>query len=242
LITTGCTAGTRTPISEIDIQDAAPYGIKGVRVWGDELGNQQIDTVLRRQVSIMKNIYADAIASGEPIHQTFLALSGGGPDGAFGAGLLAGWTKRGDRPEFDVVTGVSTGAIVGLFAFLGPEFDQNLQEIYTEYKTDQLIEPTIFSALTGGTSITDATGYNTLIDKYIDDNVVALIAEEARKGRLLLIGTTNLDAARPVVWNVTNIAASGHPNAKALIRDLVRASSAIPAVFPPILIPSSPAP
>jgi len=167
-----------------------------------------------------------------------VALSGGGADGAFGAGVLAGWTDHGDRPSFDVVTGVSTGAIIGLFAFLGPDYDDDLRRFYTEYSTEQLLEPSPLAALTGGSSLSDSAGYNALIDQTITQGLVDEIAREADAGRILLIGTTNLDFARPVIWNVTEIARSRHPDAITLIRDLVRASSAIPAVFPPVLIPT----
>lgn len=237
LILAGCASLTRMPISEEEIVAGAPYGIEGVRVWGDGLSEAEVDAILTRQIARARLVHADSLASGGEISETILAFSGGGPDGAFGAGLLAGWTERGDRPEFDVVTGVSTGAIIGLFAFLGPEYDSLLREFYTQYRTEDLIEPALFSALRGATSLTDASGYEALINQYITDDVVARLAKEAARGRALLIGTTNLDAARPVIWNVTRIAASGHPNSKALIRALVRASSAIPAVFPPAVIP-----
>lgn len=235
----GCASAIpRTPITEADITLGAPFGIAGVRAWGDGLDPATVEMVLTNEAARIRRKNAAALAAGDPIHQTVLSLSGGGPDGAFGAGFLAGWHQRGDRPEFDVVTGVSTGAIIALFAFLGPDYDETLREIYTEYKTDQLLEPSLFSALTGGPAMTDTSGYNALIDRYVDDAIVAKLAEQNQRGRTLLIGTTNLDASRPVVWNVTKIAASGNPNAKALIRDLIRASSAIPAVFPPVVIPT----
>lgn len=235
----GCAASlARTPIAENEIVLGAPYGIAGARVWGDALGPEEVEAILAEQTARARRVHADKLATGAPIRETVLTLSGGGADGAFGAGLLAGWSARGDRPEFDYVTGVSTGAIIGLFAFLGSDYDAQLREFYTQYKTDQLMEPALFAALRGALSLTDTSGYNALIDKYVDDDVVARLAEEHAKGRALLIGTTNLDAARPVIWNVTRIAASGHPQATALIRDLVRASSAIPAVFPPVVIPT----
>ena len=234
----GCATVSRTPIAEKEIVLGAPYGIAGVRHWGDTLGEAEIEMILARQIERAQKVHANKLARGARITETILTLSGGGPDGAFGAGLLAGWTERGDRPQFDIVTGVSTGAIIGLFAFLGPSYDAQLKEFYTKYKTDQLIQPALFSAVLGAPSIADASGYNKLIDKYVNDAVIAQLASEARKGRMLLIGTTNLDASRPVIWNITGIAASGHPNAKKLVRDIIRASSAVPAVFPPVVIPT----
>ncbi|MEM9062182.1 MAG: patatin-like phospholipase family protein [Pseudomonadota bacterium] len=217
---------------------AMPYGIPGLlRVWGDGLDGVTKDGIRTALVARARSMHAVALASGQPVTETALALSGGGADGAFGAGVLAGWTERGDRPKFDIVSGVSTGAIIGLFAFLGPEHDDDLRELYTAYSTADLLEPALFSGIFGGTSLSDTDAYSALIDQYVDQDVIASLAEEGTKGRVLLIGTTNLDAARPVIWNATEIAMSGHPKAITLIRDLIRASSAIPAVFPPLVIP-----
>lgn len=231
----------RSPIPEDQIAGAAPYGIRSelgpIREWGDALDIEERDSLIRSRADLLRKVYAENIRTGAPIVQTALALSGGGPDGAFGAGLLNGWTERGDRPEFTMVTGISTGAIIAVFAFLGPDYDDELREVYTTYKTDQLMTTTIFAALTGGSAITDTRGYRRMIEQYIDDTVVDGIAKNYRRGRTLLIGTTNLDASRPVVWNIGAIAASGHPDARTLIHDIVQASSAIPAVFPPVLIP-----
>ncbi|MEM9099712.1 MAG: patatin-like phospholipase family protein [Pseudomonadota bacterium] len=236
---TACTSANRLPTEAADIETAAPYGIPGiVRIWGDTIGANRLEALTASLVNRAQKMHGDDIAAGLPVEETVLALSGGGADGAFGAGVLAGWTQHGDRPVFDVVSGVSTGAIIGLFAFLGSDYDDDLRRFYTEYSTEQLLEPSPFAALTGGTSLSDAAGYHGLVDETINAEIVDAIAAEAAKGRILLIGTTNLDFARPVIWNVTAIAASGHPKAITLIRDLVRASSAIPAVFPPILIPT----
>lgn len=242
LITSACTtvlARRAVPVEVID--QSAPYGIRSdtllLREWGDGLSDIDRDPIVRERSALIRKLFAENLLSGERVQQSSLALSGGGPDGAFGAGLLNGWTARGDRPEFTVVTGISTGAIIAIFAFLGPEYDDELTEVYTTYTTDQLLTPTVFSALTGGTAVTDTRGYRALIERYIDDKVVSLMAEKHLQGGTLLIGTTNLDASRPVVWNVGAIAASGHPDARTLIHDIVQASSAIPGAFPPVLIP-----
>lgn len=236
----GCTTVlSRSAVDETEIDAARPYGIDApfLRVWGDHIDPAAADRLVEIRRKIFAEQYTDAIASGEPIITHSLALSGGGPDGAFGAGLLAGWTERGDRPEFQVVTGVSTGAIIALFAFLGPDYDDELREIYTTYTTDDLVIRTIFSGLTGGTALLDTRRYRALIERYIDEDVVAKLAAANGEGRLLLIGTTNIDASRPVTWNLTAIAASGHPEARRLIHDVIQASSAIPAAFPPVIIP-----
>lgn len=234
----GCTGAARTPISESEIAQAMPHGIPGLlRVWGDSLERGNKEKIRDALVARARGMHADALASGAQITETALALSGGGADGAFGAGVLAGWSERGNRPEFDIVSGVSTGAIIGLFAFLGPDYDDDLRELYTAYSTADLLEPALFSGIFGGTSLSDTESYNSLIDQYVNEDVVAALARAGAAGRVLLIGTTNLDAARPVIWNATAIAMSGHPEAITLIRDLIRASSAIPAVFPPVVVP-----
>lgn len=233
-----CTPETRAPVLEAEIGRSAPYGIPGVlRVWGDAIGKGQREAIRMEMITRAKRLHARAMSAGERLVETGLALSGGGADGAFGAGLLNGWSERGDRPEFDVVSGVSTGAIIGLFAFLGPDYDASLRELYTAYSTADLLEPSPFVALLGGSAMSNPAAYNELIDQYVSAEIVEAIAVEAERGRVLLIGTTNLDAARPVIWNVTAIAETRHPEAVTLIRDLVRASSAIPAVFPPVVIP-----
>ena len=231
----------RSPIPEDQIAAAAPYGIRSelgpTREWGDTIETKELDALIQSRASLLRKVYAENVRTGAPIVQTALALSGGGPDGAFGAGVLNGWTARGDRPEFTAVTGISTGAIIAVFAFLGPDYDDELTEVYTTYKTDQLMTTTFFAALTGGSAVTDTRGYRRLIEQYVDDTVVDEIAVKYRRGHVLLIGTTNLDASRPVVWNIGAIAASGHPDARTLIHDIIQASSAIPAAFPPVLIP-----
>lgn len=240
LASAGCTTVlTRSAVDESELDQAQPYGIDRpfIRIWGDHIDENIAELLVEVRRRIFAEQFADEISRGETIVANSLALSGGGPDGAYGAGLLAGWTERGDRPEFQVVTGVSTGAIIALFAFLGSDYDDELREIYTSYTTDDLIIRTIFSGLTGGTALLDTRRYRALIERYIDDDIVAQLAEANSEGRLLLVGTTNIDASRPVTWNLTAIAATGHPEAKRLIHDVIQASSAIPAAFPPVIIP-----
>ncbi|SEA95760.1 patatin-like phospholipase family protein [Rubrimonas cliftonensis] len=234
------TAPPRNPAPEAALASLAaahPYGIDGpgLRFWADDISDEDIERVLADRGDILAERLRSRDAADRD--RAWLALSGGGADGAFGAGLLAGWTTRGDRPDFRIVTGVSTGAIVALFAFLGPDYDPVLREIYTTYDTEDLVARAILAGLLGGSAVLDTSGYRRLIDQYIDDAVVERLAGEQMRGRALLIGTTNLDASRPVVWNLTAIAATGHPMAKTLIRDVIQASSAIPGAFPPQIIP-----
>jgi predicted acylesterase/phospholipase RssA len=173
-----------------------------------------------------------------PAHtRNFLALSGGGDDGAFGAGLLVGWSARGDRPEFDMVTGVSTGALSAPFAFLGRAYDQNLTRLYTETSAGDIFDKhaPLLSAVTSD-SLVDNTPLRRMIEHYVDVTMIQRLAEEYAKGRLLFVLTTNLDQSRPVIWNIGAIAASNNPKARDLIVDVLLASASIPAVFPPVML------
>ena len=156
---------------------------------------------------------------------TALAISGGGSKGAFTAGLINGWTAAGTRPKFSVVTGISTGALCAPFVFLGSAYDAKLKEVYTEYSTkDMVIMRSKWDTIRND-SAADTAPLRKLIAKYIDESVMQEIAAEYRKGRFLYISTTNLDAMRPVVWNIGRIAASGAPGALDLIHDAMLASA-----------------
>lgn len=169
--------------------------------------------------------------------RTFLAISGGGDDGAFGAGLLIGWSARGDRPEFDVVTGVSTGSLSAPFAFLGRKYDADLKEIYTETTASKVFEkrPPMLAAIASD-AVADTAPLRQMIANRVDSALVHRIAEEYAKGRMLFILTTNLDQGRPVIWNIGAIASSSDPKARDLIIDVLLASASIPAFFPPVMI------
>jgi predicted acylesterase/phospholipase RssA len=168
--------------------------------------------------------------------QNFLAISGGGDDGAFGAGLLVGWSARGDRPSFGVVTGVSTGALSAPFAFLGSAYDQHLKQVYTDSSADEIFRQRPILAAVTNDAMADSAPLRHMIGYYVTDEVVRRIAEEYNKGRLLFILTTNLDQGRPVIWNMGAIAASGQPRSRELMIDVLLASASVPAMFPPVMI------
>lgn len=167
---------------------------------------------------------------------SFLALSGGGADGAFGAGLLVGWSQRGDRPEFNLVTGVSTGALIAPFAFLGPRYDAQLKRLYTEISDKDILQlRSVVSALFDD-ALADNLPLQRLVEANITQEVLDAIAAESLKGRTLLVGTTDLDARRSVYWNLTLMAESRHPQALPLIREILVASAAISGELPPAMI------
>ena len=213
---------------------ASVLGIANARFWVDRSADGlrlEAREALRRELAI-----TPAGPHGQLPPVDFLSISGGGDNGAFGAGLLIGWTASGQRPEFRLVTGVSTGALTAPFAFLGPAYDAQLRAVYTEV-TDRSIfrRRGLMAALTSDALADNAPLFG-LISDYVNEEMLAVIAREYRKGRLLLIGTTNIDLQRPVLWNMGAIAASGHPGAVELFRKILLASAAIPGAFPPTLI------
>jgi predicted patatin/cPLA2 family phospholipase len=165
-----------------------------------------------------------------------LALSGGGSAGAFGAGILNGWTASGERPKFKVVTGISTGALISTFAFLGPDYDDELKEAYTTIDATQIYATRGLLSLIWSESATDNKPFRDMISKYLTDDVVDAVAAEHKKGRRLYIMTVDLDREQPVVWDLGAIAVSNSPRRLELYRQAVLASASIPSVFPPVLI------
>ena len=205
-----------------------------IRFWGD-----QKPTVNEKKHDVIKWLKQrskewDASESAAKIN--FLALSGGGEDGSFAAGIITGWTRHGDRPEFDVVTGVSAGALTAPFVFLGPTHDEVLFDVYANLDNKDIYQTQIFSGLFGGSALLDTNPLKALIKKYVTYEILDQIAKQHLKGRRLWIGTTNLDAGRPVIWDIGEIALSGKTNALALVHDILLASSAVPGFFPPVII------
>ncbi|QDL90344.1 patatin [Paroceanicella profunda] len=215
------------PAPERDSIAALP-GYDRIRFFGDEVSPRASDMV----EMIVNRRRASHVRPGK---FDILALSGGGSDGAYGAGLLTGWSAQGDRPEFDVVTGISTGALIAPFAFLGPEEDDQIAHLYTSISLDQIVEFAPLKALFGAASLGDSTPLLRLLREQITPEFVARIAQQYQRGRVLLIGTTNLDAQRPVIWDIGAIASSGREDAPELICRVMLASAAIPAAFSPVL-------
>lgn len=236
LLLAACSGPARLPpVSAAQTEQARPLGLPNARFFPDSDSSDlrlEAEASVRREMAVWR-----AAGNSGPLPQAnFLAISGGGDNGAFGSGLLVGWTAAGTRPHFKLVTGVSTGSLIAPFAFLGTAYDETLKAVYTTitplqvFRTRGLI-PGIFSD-----AMADTAPLAEVIARYMDEKMLGLIAEEYRKGRLLMIGTTDLDAQRPVIWNIGAIAASGHPGALGLVRQILRASSAVPGAFQPVLI------
>jgi predicted acylesterase/phospholipase RssA len=218
-----CASEPRTPFTEAEQMTALPVGKPSIRYWADATASAVQGTA--RHAVIQK---------GRPF--IYLALSGGGGSGAYGAGLLNGWTASGARPEFTIVSGVSTGALIAPFAFLGPAYDETLRQMYTSGDAQSLIgHPNPLGAVFGA-GLFGRDRLRRLVERYLDDEMLKAIAREDQKGRRLLVVTTNLDAQRAVVWDMGAIAASGGPNAFNLFRDVLAASASVPVVFAPQLI------
>lgn len=224
----------RNPVPQSLTLKARVPDLGNVRYWGDEVP-EDAEAQIHLRMPHLPRLAEAPEKGGRPV-VNYLALSSGGTDGAFAAGLLVGWSKTGRRPRFEVVTGVSAGALIAPFAFLGPSHDPQLREIWTRYGTDDIIVKQPFSGLIGGPALADTQPLAWLIAKYVDRDFLDAIAAEYRKGRILLIGTTNLDAQRPVVWNMGEIAVSRSPGAVELFRQVILASAAIPGLFPPVHI------
>ena len=166
----------------------------------------------------------------------YLAISGGGENGAFAGGLLLGWSEAGDRPNFMAVTGISAGALIAPFAFLGTEYDAKLREVLDELRPDAVFKARRTLKGLRSDAMASTEPMQRLIETYIDQEMMERIAEEHRTGRTLYIGTANLDSMRPVIWRISAIANSGHPRALELIQKVLLASASIPGAFPPVLI------
>ena len=226
----GCaTLKPRNPVPQDLESEVHVPGMPGVRAWGDEVSEVftafALESIKQEKAALGKDF------TKKPAH--FLALSGGGDDGAFGAGVLCGWTAHGDRPQFKLVTGISTGALIAPFAFLGSSYDDTLRHLYTSITSEDIFRMKSLLTVLWRDSIADTAPLARQLEHYVDEALLAEVAAEHKKGRRLIIGTTQLDAQRLVLWNMGAIAASGDPEAIKLFRKIMLTSASIPAAFPP---------
>ena len=168
---------------------------------------------------------------------TYLSISGGGSRGAFGAGLINGWTRHGTRPEFNMVTGISTGALMAPFAYLGPAYDPVLRRLYTGITDKDVVRERSYAALLFSDGLGDTTPLYNLIAETITPELLRQVAYEYTvRNRWLLIGTNNLDTGQPIIWNMGKIAAYDTPEALELFRRVMLASASLPGFFSPVMI------
>lgn len=217
----GCATLGRVPYSPIEDMSGAPAGLSDVRLWADDAR------------ALAKAISSNEVKSvGRP---TVLALSGGGSQGAYGAGFLTCWSETRTRPQFTVVTGTSVGGLIAPFAFLGPAYDPYIRQMFTSGETDRLLQFAGLSGVFGG-GLFRAGPLERLVDHYVTRSLLDAIAVEYRKGRRLFVVTTDLDNQRTALWDMGRIAESPSPQALELFRKVLLASASIPGVFPPQFI------
>lgn len=234
----GCTGAGRigrNPLEgERSLQD-----LRNSAGWYDlEAQNAFRDTIRSEDLAAFAAQSRAARKPAQPLPQkNILILTGGGSYGAYSAGVLVGWSESGTRPVFDVVTGTSTGALIGCFAFLGPEFDGELRRVYTCMRNDDLYRKRRFPFSLLSDSISDSAPLSRMIEHAITDDRVQLMGAEYRKGRRFYVGTSDLDTRRSVIWDVTAMAARDTPGDRDLIRNVLLASTSIPGFFPPVNIP-----
>lgn len=214
--------------------DTPPASLRGANAIG-------FDTSIRTETNDFDFYKENAPKAANAIVRTadrtvdMLALSGGGAGGAFGAGVLVGLSNAGTRPRFEIVTGVSTGALIAPFAFLGPEWDAKLTEAYRGNATDNLMQSRGLGVLFD-TSVFDGKPLRQLVERFVTDELIFAVAREAANGRVLLVATTNLDREETVIWDMGAIARRGGKEARKLFQDVLVASASVPGVFPPVMI------
>jgi predicted acylesterase/phospholipase RssA len=232
VLVVGCASIKRQPVPINDMDRAIIPGMPGIRGWGDEPSEEFQNDLVQ---SVRDAREATGITPGaQPKHA--LVLSGGGSNGAFGAGFLAGWSRTGTRPTFKLVTGISTGALIAPYAFLGSDYDDELELAFTQVRTGDIYKIRSPFTVLKKDSLTRTDPLAARLEELITDNMLRAIAAEHRRGRRLFVGTTNLDAQRLVVWNMGAIAASGRPGSLDLFRKVLLASASIPVAFPPVYI------
>ncbi|WP_420607311.1 patatin-like phospholipase family protein [Novosphingopyxis sp.] len=225
----GCTHWPDRPDISVSFQERAQVpGYVDIRHWSDASEAEWL--------AWRGKLVSDRTAAGVRGPPSLLAISSGSDKGAFAAGYLHGWTLSGDRPNFSVVTGVSTGALIAPFAFLGSVEDATLRRLYTGIDASDIFKQHALAGITGGPSFASTKPLEALIARYVDEALVDRIAQQHLAGRRLLVMTTNLDAQRGMVWDMGAIATSENPNRIALFRKILLASSSIPGIFPPVLI------
>ncbi len=223
----GC-ATMRHPVPYDLVTNASLHNMDDIRVMVGESNSKLQNNLLES----LKQESAEDFPGGPDGVKVYpiLAISGGGANGAYGAGLMKGWSKEGSRPLFKIVTGVSTGAISAPYIFLDKEYDDELEKLYTTISTKDVLSSKGPLGVLFGDSMANNRPLKKLVARLFDDNMIAEIAAEHKSGRRLFVGTVNIDAQRFVVWDMGAIAVRGDNE---LFRDVIIASAAIPIVFPP---------
>ncbi|WP_161981614.1 patatin-like phospholipase family protein [Aurantiacibacter suaedae] len=221
LLLGGCASLDREPFTAAQLEAAQLPEMPRVRYWADA-------------PDLIEQMAIPAPPKGEPLR--LLALSGGGDKGAYGAGFLNGWSQSGERPQFSLVTGVSTGALIAPFALLGPQYDDELTAAYTQITPDDVYQPRFALAIPFSSSAATTGPLEQLIARFATNAVIDAVALQHRLGRRLYVGTVSLDRPGNAIWDMGAIAASAAPDRYDLFRRIMLASSSVPVAFPPVLI------
>jgi hypothetical protein len=163
-----------------------------------------------------------------------LVLSGGGMYGAYTAGYLNGWTAAGTRPQFDIVTGVSTGSLIACAAFLGSDYDSVARTFYTSVRASDIYTIRSWATIPWAGSVASSKPLQELIEKSVTDDVIRGVAEGHKCGRRLYVGTTDLSTKKLVIWDMGAMACRGGPDGAAMFRGVLLASCSVPGVLPPV--------
>lgn len=229
----GCATLPRGQIPVDKLYQAELIGMPGVRAWGGKVSEAFQEDARRSFAQEPPGDFIDPKTGRRLVRA--LALSGGGANGAFGAGFLYGWSKKGTRPPFKLVTGVSTGALIAPFAFLGPRYDEQLRRLYTEISAENILQRLgLFKILFKSESVATTKPLQKLLRDNIDDEFLEAVAAMHDRGRRLYIGTAHMDADSFMVWNMGLIAKSERADAAEIFRNVMLATASIPGVFPPV--------
>lgn len=221
----GCLAPQRTPYESRAASTASIDGFGDIRMYADSSGS-----LPRARAWLPVSRHKEV---------NYLVLSGGGAGGAFSVGALKAWSDRGARPVFDIVSGVSTGALIAPYAFLGSAYDDKLVDLYTSGVAENLVDVGFLPFGLLGASLLKQEPLRRMVERNLTQDVMAKIAAEHRKGRRLLVLTSNLDSQRAVIWNMGAIAASNRHDALQLFQDIILASASLPGLYPAVLIKAS---
>ncbi len=229
---TGCANVKRNPLPENKSMDAVVLNTKGVRSYAGQLDPAFQEDL---KLSVMQELEEHGKHPAYKVDNSILLLSGGGAHGSFGAGFLNGWSSTGTRPEFKIVTGISTGALIAPVAFVGSQYDEILKKLYTGVSTQDVAKVRGIATLWND-SLADSSPLMEILETYINKAFIDKVAKAHNEGRRLYLGTTNLDAQRLVIWNMGLLANIDDPRAPELFRKIMLASSSIPIVFPPVMV------
>ena len=230
-----CALSRLEPVPPTLTERAVIPSIPNARYWVDRDLGRFTEQVLQDMERESEALAKAGKATNQP-PLNFLAISGGGDAGAFAAGLLAGWTAHGTRPEFRLVTGVSAGALIAPFAFLGSAYDGVIQTVATSVGPKDLFHTRNVLAGLASDGLATSAPLSRVVAKYVTPEVLSAVAAEYAKGRALYIGTTDLDSGRPVSWNMGAIASSDAPGALDLFRKVLIAATSIPGAVSPVMI------